>query len=134
MTYPENIVAAAIAAEGLDDKTRCEYIAQMGLNAGGVDSSLIEDRVKFYKNYKREILEVLFGECFNYCSDTFTEFLTQVYIHGEYLTRRDFAEIFVFENTDYVKYGRIISYLVSAVFRDIAAQLFLKKRRSITKT
>jgi hypothetical protein len=132
MAYPENLVTAAIAAEGLDDKTQCEYIAQMELNAGGADPDLIEDRVKFYKKYKREILEVLFGECFNYCSDTFTEFLTQVY--GEYLTRRDFAEIFIFENTDYAKYGRVISYLVSAVFRDIAAQLFLKKRRSITKT
>ena len=121
MTYPENLVSAAIAAEGLDDKTRCEYISQMGLNAGGMDSSLIEDRVKFYKNYRREILEDLFGEYFNYCSDTFTEFLTQVY--GEYLTRRDFAEIFIFENTDYVKYGRVISYLVGVVFQDIATQL-----------
>ena len=121
MTYPENIVAAAIAAEGLDDKTQCEYIAHMGLNASGADPDLIEDRVKFYKNYKREILEDLFGECFNYCSDTFIEFLTQVY--GEYLTRRDFSEIFIFENTDYAKYGRVISYLVGVVFQDIASQL-----------
>ena len=132
MTYPENIVAAAIAAEGLDDKTRCEYIARMGLNAGGVDSSLIEDRVKFYKNYKCEILKVLFGECFDYFSDAFPKFLNRAY--GEYLTRRDFAEIFIFENTDYVKYGRVISYLVGTVFQDIAAQLFWEKRRSITKT
>ena len=121
MTYPENLVAAAIAAEGLDDKTRCEYISQMGLNAGGMDSSLIEDRVKFYKNYRREILEDLFGEYFNYCSDTFTEFLSQVY--GEHLTRRDFAEIFIFENTDYAIYGQVISYFVGSVFQDIATQL-----------
>jgi hypothetical protein len=44
-------------------------------------------------------------------------------ICDEKIPNSAFSEIFIFENTDYAKYGRVISYLVSAVFQDIASQL-----------
>jgi hypothetical protein len=121
MIYPENIVAAAIAAEDLEDKETCEYIAQMGLNAGGANSIWIEDRVKFYKKYKREILEVIFDEYCECSSEEFNKMLCR--ICGEKIPNSAFSEIFIFENTDYVKYGQVISYLVDVVFQDIASQL-----------
>ena len=121
MTYPENIVAAAISAEGLEDKETCEYIAQMGLNAGGADPDLIEDRVKFYKKYKREILEVVFDEYCEYSSKEFNEMLCR--ICDEKIPNSAFSEIFIFENTDYAKYGQVIFYLVGVVFQDIASKL-----------
>ena len=121
MTYPENIVAAAIADGDLEDKETCKYIAQMGLDASGAGPVWIEDRVKFYKKYKREILEVVFDEYCECSSEEFNKMLCR--ICGEKIPNSAFSEIFIFENTDYAKYEQVISYLVGAVFQDIASQL-----------
>ena len=121
MTYPENIVAAAIADGDLEDKETCKYIAQMGLDASGAGSIWTEDRVKFYKKYKREILEVVFDEYCESSSEEFNKMLCR--ICDEKIPNSAFSEIFIFENTDYAKYGLVIFYLVGAVFQDIASQL-----------